>query len=273
MNIHGIKKICENKYETINLWSVHPSGRAFGGHIISKALESALLDSSNIVPNSMSVYFHRPVMNSEKLIFEVSILRKGNSLVTKRISGYQNEQLMVTIDASFDLYVTSIPHNTNFLYQKKLINPQSIPEFISHEKFIKKGMGKQFESFNNFFEIFDIAITQTDDKKRVVRVRIKNEYKDDLLKYSLIAFLSDLFLIESSLVHLNLNFFSKKLHFLASIDHKIFFKSINFNKSIILVSECLSIYNSKVVCIGQILNEDYELLATTIQQGMIKYDK
>lgn len=270
MKLHGIKKLSDSKFEAYNLWSPHPGGRAFGGHIISKALEAALSDSESIIPNSLSVYFHRPVLISEKLCFEVETLREGKSLLTKRIVGYQNNELMVTIEASFAL---SNNEDRVLIYQKRISGLESITNFVNMKEIIKMGQREHIECFGPFFDLFEVEIAQTDDKKRVVRVRIKAGYSDTPMKYSLLAFISDLFLIESSLIHLNLNFFSEKLTFLASVDHKIFFNSAAFTETIILVSECVSIGGSKVLCMGQIYDENLELLATTIQEGMLKYNK
>ncbi|EQB62233.1 acyl- thioesterase ii [Vairimorpha apis BRL 01] len=135
-------------------------------------------------------------------------------------------------------------------------------------EFIKENLGV----LNNSFYI---EVGEFRDNTRQIKITFLNDLKDNNQFSMFVTLLSDLLVVESALLSLNLKLFSKELHKISSIDHNLYFVSCELpkDKTIYYILECSSVKESKANIMGKICTSDGKLICTTSQQALVRLKK
>ncbi|EOB11387.1 Acyl-CoA thioesterase 2 [Nosema bombycis CQ1] len=286
MGFLDINRVSDFEFESDNLWCPFPSYAAFGGQLSAQSLAAGLLTlPDEFFPTLVHTIFVNPGDPSLKIKYQVENLRDGRHLSMRKIKGIQNDKLICLTIMSASIK-DSNPKGFRF-YQERLIPDNYIQmndyifntlhsntkdTQIKNKDLLKKQFNLLIENLGLLNDTFNVELGTTINNRRQVRITILKEIVDKKEFSLLMTLASDLLLVESALIALNLNFFSKELYKACSIDHNInFFKrEIPKSKIVYYIVKCDNVVESKAMIEGKLVDEDGEVLCTTSQQALIR---
>ncbi|KAK6089458.1 hypothetical protein P3W45_001595 [Vairimorpha bombi] len=283
MDFLNLKKTDPNKFEGTKLWSPFPNYPIFGGQLSAQSLCAGLLTvSSDSIPNIVHSIFLNPGNPKKPMEYEVQNIKEGKTLQMINILGRQDGKLVVqtTIccsardmtDKDFENTI-SIPADTYVPIKEYIL--KNLSKMEAPENILKKQYNLLVENLGVLNDSFDIQIGEFVNNKRQIKIVIlKNEVSHHEF-YMFMTLVSDLLIVESALLSLNLNIFSKELYKISSIDHNLYFvgSEIPKSKTIIYILECVNIKESKANIEGKMCTDDGKLVCITSQQALVRFKK
>lgn len=289
MNFLKINKLSETSYESEELWCPFPGYAAFGGQLAAQSLSAGLRTvPEDYLPNLVHTVFLNPGDPKKKIKYEVETLKDGRHLCMREVRGIQDGELVCTSLVS----ASARDSNTReFCYTKEIIvddeyvslNQYVIKSLESLKKsreaegkdardkeFLKKQFTLLMENLGVLNSTFQVEIGSTIRNRRQIRITILREdvTQRDFSLFMTLA--SDLLLVESALISLNLNIFSNELYKACSIDHNLHFIKNKVEKTVYYVVRCDNVIESKAVIEGKLVNSEGEILCLTSQQALIR---
>lgn len=272
MEFLNLKQNGKNKFIGTNLWSPFKGYATFGGQLAAQSLCAGLLTiSSDSLPSILHTLFINPGDPNKPIEYEVEILKNGNSIQMRNIIGRQDGILIVQTCISCSkkeitlkeiLYDVKI-YKDNFISLMKYIDLH----FEENNELRKKQIEFIKENLGVLNNSFYIEVGEFRDNTRQIKITFLNDLKDNNQFSMFVTLLSDLLVVESALLSLNLKLFSKELHKISSIDHNLYFVSCELpkDKTIYYILECSSVKESKANIMGKICTSDGKLICTTSQ--------
>lgn len=267
-----------NKFIGTNFIGPERGIPVYGGQTTAQALSAA---SKNIPENyslqTLFVHFHRPAFTAIEMVYAVEVVREGKTTINKRVTGYQNNKIVLIVDVVFSLPCKSLEFQCkeNKLYAKEyenlevyiknnLSNENSVlpPELLKSFNFLLK--------FEKYFQIL-IASPKENSFRRELKIVLKENYED---KIGILVFLSDLFLMEAPLLifkkHLKKGFIS----FITTSHHNIYFHELKYQNevSFYYVIDCIRLVNGVALCEGYLLDSKKNHIFTAVQEITIKQE-
>ncbi len=252
-------------------------GRVFGGQVLGQALSAArqTVEPARHV-HSFHSYFLREGDSSKPIVYTVDCIRDGRSFTTRRVVAVQKGRPIFNLSASFQLDEQGFTHQDSM---PKVISPDdaiSEKELVQrHSDVIPKPLQKRLVS-NTPIEIrFADPVDPMAEKIRApnhkIWMKANGALPDNpgLHKY-LLAYASDFQLLAASLYpHGAANF--QKLVQIASLDHAMWFhRPVRMDEWLLHSIESPSACGSRALVRGQIFNQSGELVASTIQEGLVR---
>jgi acyl-CoA thioesterase-2 len=254
--------------------------RVFGGQVIGQALVAAqrTVDSDRHV-HSLHGYFMRPGDPKVPIIYEVDRIRDGRSFATRRVVAIQHGHAIFSMSASFQvdedglnfqMDMSDVPQPENLLGEKDLKDQflEKAPEHV-----------KAYWEQKRPIELRPVALDHYMSHKKLepqqnVWVRTTAPIPEDRgLNAAILAYASDMTLLDTSLFPHGRNFFDKGLQ-IASLDHAMWFhRPIKFNDWLLYAQDCPSTSGARGFNRGKIYSRDGVLLASTAQEGLIREHK
>ena len=213
----------DNAFIASELWSPFPSYPAFGGHLVSLSLLSAIL-FANAKPSSVHTYFLSPGEVGTPINFEVKMLREGRTSKIMNVKGYQSNRLVVTSDCLMcnraddsviysdcvgiydDEYVNISDYFTNLWRmcktssciseKKNSLKESSKIQSGSSLSVLDAMIRKMAENYEKLGKYFSLYIGKSNGIKRQFKIVFHDKNCDFSV---LMSFVSDLFLCNSSL--------------------------------------------------------------------------
>lgn len=251
--------------------------RVFGGQVIAQALVSAqrtIADDRHV--HSLHSYFMRPGDPSVPIIYEVDSIRDGASFNTRRVVAIQHGKAIFSLSASFqrdepgldhqvdmpdvpmpedllgegdlkDKYLKNAPENVRRYWERERpieMRPVSLTHYISHEK---------------------LAPVQN------VWVRANGNVPNDRrTQEAVLAYLSDMTLLDTSLFAHGLSVFSNKIQ-AASLDHSMWFhRPYAMDDWMLYAQNSPNASGARGLNNGGIYTRDGVLIASVAQEGLIR---
>lgn len=282
MSFLKINKLSDNSYESEELWCPFPGYAAFGGQLAAQSLLVGLNTvPEDCLPNLVHTLFINPGDPKSKITYEVERLKDGNHLSMREIRGIQNGTLICTSLVSVSKRETN---TREFSYTKEVIVED---EYIPLDEYIKKSLGmtgssdgllkKQFgllvENLGVLNSTFLVEIGSMIRNRRQIRISILREEVGEKEWCLFMTLVSDLLLVESALLSLNVNIFSHELYKACSIDHNLHFIKPNNEKTVYYVVRCDNVVESKAVIEGKLVDGKGDILCLTSQQALIRIKK
>ncbi|HFC04619.1 MAG TPA: acyl-CoA thioesterase II, partial [Rhizobiales bacterium] len=204
--------------------------RVFGGQVIGQALVAANRTvGEGRTAHSLHGYFIRPGDPSIPIVYDVDRYRDGKSFTTRRVGAIQHGQPIFSMAASYHLAEEGFDHQ---LDMPDVPMPQDLPSekdlLAKFEKFMPENMKSYFTRKR------PIELRPTDperylnpkpDASTVQNVWIKASQPlpdDPALHQCVLAYASDMTLLDTSLVPHGRNLFDPEL-MMASLDHALWF--------------------------------------------------
>ena len=256
--------------------NMHPSAfRVYGGQVLAQCVSAAVatVDEQRVL-HSQHAYFLRPGDASKEIVLEVERARDGLSFSSRRVVALQNGKPIFVSTLSFQL------PSTGDDYQPEM--PQvPPPESLPSERELSLEAGNLDESFMiTTGEDLDIRVVEPVDwENPVAREPVLQAWMKTTgpvpdragLHQSLLAYLSDAFLIDVCLIAHGRHFASRDFQ-VASLDHALWFhEDCRADDWLLHTVEAERIGGGRGLARGNFYNRQGRLVATTMQQGVMRF--
>ncbi|MEM9108016.1 MAG: acyl-CoA thioesterase II, partial [Pseudomonadota bacterium] len=203
--------------------------RVFGGQVIAQSLVAAqrtIADDRFV--HSLHAYFMRPGDPEVPIIYEVDRIRDGSSFNTRRVVAIQHGKAIFSLSASFQKDEPGLSHQINM---PDVPMPETlIGEADLKEKYLKNAPDnvRRYWERERPIEMRPVSLTHYISPEKLepvqnIWVRANGTVPDDRrIQAVVLAYLSDMTLLDTSLFAHGLSVFSNKIQ-AASLDHSMWF--------------------------------------------------
>ena len=249
----------------------------FGGQVMGQALSAA---QETVEPerhvHSLHSYFLRPGDSKKPVVYEVEKIRDGRSFSTRRVQAIQNGKAIYYMTASFQV------HEEGFEHQNSMPIVPAPEEIPSYSDFISS---HQVEIADNVRDIFlaekPIEIRPVEQYNWIspekmppvchLWIKANGDLPDDLRIHTyMLAYTSDFHFLPTALMPHGKSHWHANLQ-VATIDHAMWFhRPFRFDDWLLYKTESPSANGGRGLVRGQIFNRNGELVASTMQEGLIR---
>ena len=253
------------------------TNRVYGGQVLGQAIKAAEHTVSDRHVHSIHAYFLRTGDHHAPIIYEVDRSRDGKSFSARRVIAIQHGKPIFTLSASFHIrelggieYQMSMP---------QAASPQTLKDIKEYLGDLDKTTPNKFNLMTNIFAAFDF--------KPVEPLDLEHPYKRDPERHmwlktadklpngsdlhsTILAYISDFSLLDTNLLPHGIHILDQHIQF-ASIDHSIWFhREFKIDEWLLYHCEGISTSGSRGVARGHFYNEQGSLVASTMQEGLIR---
>ncbi len=253
-------------------------GRVFGGQVLGQSLNAAYqtIPEERVV-HSMHAYFILGGNLELPIEYSVEKLRDTGSFSTRRVKASQEGKAIFTMSASFQVKQEFVNHQAEM---PKVPSPDDLKfdfELIEELKEKNPYLYKRLIAIHpNALQFKPVEAHFYSHEKSVEPIRniwfkAHKEFKGNLaIHQQLLALASDYHLLSAAaLPHLE-KVNRSKLTF-TSLDHALYFhRAFKLDDWLLYSIDSPSASNSRGLCRGQIFNQDGLLVASVVQQGLIR---
>jgi acyl-CoA thioesterase II len=252
--------------------------RVFGGQVAGQALVAA----GRTVPperkvHSLHAYFIRPGDPTVPIVYEVDRIRDGRSFTTRRVVGIQHGNAIFALSASFHAVEQGMEHAEPM---PEVPPPQELPTFAER-------IAPYTDQFGPWSRIpRPIDIRYVDDPPWVSRENGPRDARsrvwmradgrlpdDDLLHVCVLAYASDMTLLDSVLTRHGVSWRLDNVKG-ASLDHAMWFhRPFRADEWVLYDCASPSASGSRGLAIGHFFASDGRLVATVVQEGLMRLSK
>lgn len=255
-------------------------GNIFGGQVLGQSLSAA----TQTVPDDRSVhslhgYFLLPGDPKRPIVYKVDCIRDGRSFTTRRVIAIQKGRAIFSLSASFQREETGFEH-------------QAAPPDVPGPDTLKSELERSRESKDRIpesvrtqltcdrpieFRVINPVDPFKPEKKEPVRYawfKTIDVMPDDMAVHKyMLAYASDYGLVATSLYPHGHTFWEPAMQ-VASLDHAMWFHhDFRMDDWLLYVMESPSASGARGFSIGNIYTKDGVLVASTAQEGLIRYRK
>jgi acyl-CoA thioesterase-2 len=281
--------------EKLEVWtyrgfSFHPgSTRAFGGMVAGQALVAA----GRTVPedrhvHSLHAYFLRPGDTAAPLLYTVEPVRDGGSFTTRRVLAVQHGEVIFSLSASFQVAEEGLSYQRPVLdapgpEESAGIGPVNDTVHDAGADPVTPAAQTWYDEFVRRFPV-EVRFPEADGPAWVTImrgeqgpprqrfwVRSRQPLPDDpLVHVSAVTYVSDLFLISSSLPPHALATAGRSV-MAASLDHAVWFHApFRFDDWLFYDQSSSWAAGARALCRGLLYDRSGTLVASVMQEGMIR---
>lgn len=253
--------------------------KVFGGQVIGQGLSAATQTVENRQPHSLHAYFLRPGDASHPINYDVEVIRDGGSFSMRRVVASQFGKQILNMSISFH------QEEAGFEHQDVMPNVPG-PEHFQSELDLYRAHASEIPD-----KIRDLFIADRPIECRVVenqnpfrpRHGIAKRHMwiksvaplpdNQLIHQSMLAYTSDYGFLETALTPHGISIGNRYLN-IASLDHAIWFhRPFKLDEWLLYVADSPYAGGARGFVRGQIFNQKGELVASTAQEGLIRYSK
>lgn len=257
-----------------------PWKRVFGGQVLAQSLSAACQTvGEDRVVHSLHAYFLLTGDISIPIRLEVERVRDGGSFTTRRVVAKQNEEVIFILSASFQKAQEGFTHQIpmpNVIGPELLRSdqelldayPNGLPDSVVESVLTRPFIFKQVESM----------VAKRGEVRppfRHVWLKAKDPVASDDLRIhqQLLTYVSDYNLLSTAILPHTQEVFPKDL-FMASLDHAMWFhRPFRIDDWLLFKIESPSASNSRGLTQGHFFTQDGTLVATVVQEGLIRQKK
>lgn len=250
--------------------------RVFGGQVAAQSLTAV----GRTVPDDRRVhslhgYFIRPGDPKVPIIYEVDRTRDGHSFTTRRVVAIQHGAPIFTMSASFQVDEQGVDHS---VAMPDVPSPHDLPSYAERLAPVREHLSV----WGTMPRPFDVRyVTDPPWASRSsgphpgahtrVWFRADGTLADDPhLQVCLLAYLSDLTLLDSVLINHGLAAGLDRLQ-MASLDHAMWFhRPFRMDDWVLYDTESPSASGARGLGRGHFFGTDGRLLATVVQEGLVR---
>lgn len=251
--------------------------RIFGGQVIAQALVAAQRTVPADRPvHSLHGYFVRPGDPSVPVVYEVKRIRDGGSFTTRIVIAIQHGQAIFTLSASFQRFEEGLDHQAQM---PDVPGPDDLPHgealretILAHatepvRRYWERPRPIEFRpvSFEHYLSEEKLPPHQD------IWVRLAGEVGDDpALNAAILAYLSDMTLLDTSLFAHGLSVFDSRIQ-AASLDHAMWFhRPVRVSDWLLYSQDSPSSSGGRGLTRGSLFSRDGVLVASVAQEGLIR---
>lgn len=250
--------------------------RVFGGQVAAQSLTAA----GRTVPadrrvHSLHGYFIRPGDSKAPIVYEVDRIRDGRSFTTRRVTAIQHGQPIFAMSASFQVDEPGVDHA---LPMPTVEPPGALPGYAERLAPYRDQLAV-WATLPRPFEVRYVTDTPWSARANgpqpgeVTQVWFRADGElphDPLLHVCLLAYMSDLTLLDSALISHGIAAGVDRVQ-LASLDHAMWFhRPISMDDWVLYQTSSPSASGARGLCTGHFFAADGQMLATVVQEGLIR---
>ena len=249
--------------------------RTFGGQVAAHALVAAgrTVDTNKFV-HSLHAYFLRPGDPQSPILYEVDRIRDGRSFATRRVVAIQHGEAIFNLSASFHAVETGVEHSSPM---PASVDPETLPTYKQRYAPIADKLGDWYHRPRplDVRHVEPPARLRTDadshEPRQQVWFRTDGALGDDpLLHACVVAYASDMTLLDSILVPHDLSFDDGSMMG-ASLDHAMWFhRPFRADGWMLYDQESTSAYGGRGLARGEIFTRSGDLVVSVVQEGLIR---
>ncbi|AIU73837.1 acyl-CoA thioesterase II [Hafnia alvei] len=251
--------------------------QVFGGQVVGQALYAA----KQTVPlerniHSFHSYFLRPGDSSQPIIYDVENLRDGNSFSARRVKAVQHGKPIFYMTASFQTaeqgfehqnVMPDVPAPESLKSESEIASNMAhlIPESVREKFTCEKPLEMRPVSFHN------PLMGKVEEPIRNVWFKANGEMPDDpRIHQYLLGYASDFNFLPTALQPHGKGFLEPGMQ-VATIDHSMWFhRPFRLDEWLLYAVESTSASGARGFVRGQFYNRAGELIASTVQEGVIR---
>lgn len=251
--------------------------QVFGGQVVGQALYAA----KQTVPlerniHSFHSYFLRPGDSSQPIIYDVENLRDGNSFSARRVKAVQHGKPIFYMTASFQTaeegfehqnVMPEVPAPESLKSESEIANSMAhlIPESVREKFTCEKPLEMRPVTFHN------PLMGKVEEPIRNVWFKANGEMPDDpRIHQYLLGYASDFNFLPTALQPHGKGFLEPGMQ-VATIDHSMWFhRPFRLDDWLLYAVESTSASGARGFVRGQFYNRAGELIASTVQEGVIR---
>ncbi len=252
-----------------------PHGRVYGGQVLAQSLVAASRTvADGRVIHSLHGYFLRAGDITQSVNYSVDVLRDGRSFSTRRVQGFQNNEPIFSMIASFqdtdpgldhqDAFPSDIPDPETLPSAADLMgsNPHPVAQYWANARpFDMRHVGSPI-----YFSVQGEPVAH-----QAVWIKALGDLPDDpVIHRAALAYASDYTILESIYRRHGIAWSHPGLKS-ASLDHAMWFhRDGRADQWLLYVQESPSAQGGRGLSLGRIFTRDGRLLATVAQEGMVR---
>lgn len=257
------------------------SPNVYGGQVLAQATYAAcqtVVDTKTL--HSLHSYFLHPGNNEFEIVYTVQRIKEGKSFSTRRVIASQRGKEIFVMVASFQIKEEGIEHHTPM---PNVAKPESLTSFSDIFAQLAEKMNIQptgIFAADGPFQFFPVE--HYDPFKPKLRSPLNHTWfktsdiiAPDILMNHLttLVYASDFNLLITALFPHGLSFFTTPMQ-IASLDHAMWFhRPPKTDEWLLYVVEGQNANASRALCSGKIYAENGDLIASTVQEGLIRIIK
>ncbi|MCH2058890.1 MAG: acyl-CoA thioesterase II [Thalassotalea sp.] len=252
----------------------------FGGQVMGQALSAAqeTVEKDRQV-HSLHSYFLRAGDASKPVVYEVEVLRDGRSFSARRIQAIQNGQAIFYMTASFQA------PDQGFEHQDAMPDVPGPDEISSYQDYIVENQHVLTDKIRAKFlaekpitlkpvEKYNWIEPEKMPAKCHMWIKANGDLPDDLRVHKyMLAYTSDFQFLPTALFPHGVSHWRPDMQ-LATIDHTMWFhRSFRFDDWLLYAIDSPTATSGRGLVRGQIFNRQGELVASTMQEGVMRFRK
>ncbi len=253
-----------------------PWKRVFGGQVLAQSLYAAYQSvPDERVLHSMHGYFILTGDIALPIVYEVDRVRDGGSFTTRRVSAIQNGKAIFSMIASFQSRQSGMEHQISM---PNVPPPDALVSDLTLLEAFKDKAPEFYKSFSHPrpiefrpVEKLNPLNPKPQQPYRHVWIKVNGELPDDFRLHQIIlAYASDYNLLSTAtLPHLDAIRMDKL--FLASLDHAMWFhRDFRIDEWLLFALDSPSASNARGFTRGNFFSQDGKLVASVVQEGLIR---
>jgi len=256
------------------------TGVVFGGQVMGQAISAAkeTVDGNKSV-HSFHSYFLRLGKTDRPIVYDVERIRDGKSLSTRRIKAIQNGRAIFYMTASFKAKEYGFEHQSEMPevpapedliseQEMALLHLDMLPESIRDKLVSEKPIEMRPVSFVNPSD------PEIEPAKRFVWFKANGKMPTDIRVHRyLLAYASDFNFLPTALQPHGVSFISPGMQ-VVTVDHSMWFHhDFRLDEWLLYVVESPVASDGRALVKGHFYTRDGKLVASTIQEGLIRQRK
>ena len=252
------------------------SPQVFGGQVLGQALMAAYSTIEGREVHSLHSYFLRRGDFNLPIVYQVDRSRDGNAFSSRRVIAVQNGEQIFTFAASFQVPEEGMDHQATM---PVVPPPESLHDADQPAADILAKLPEKIRSFLMRERPFEFRRVEPVDLLHPVasaplqHVWFRTVDKlpdDDQLHRCLLAYISDYNLLNTATLPHSDSYRTGNL-FMASIDHAMWFhRKFRVDEWLLYAMDSPSASGARGLARGMIFTRDGRLVASTIQEGLIR---
>jgi acyl-CoA thioesterase-2 len=249
----------------------------FGGQVMGQALSAAQETmAENRFVHSLHSYFLRPGNASLPVVYEVEVIRDGASFSTRRVQAIQNGKAIFYMTASFQHAEQGFDHQDSM---PNVAAPESLSSFTDYlkdnQEHIPEALRQKFLAEKPIdirpVQQYNWLAPKPTNSIHQVWIKANGQLSDDLRMHTyLLAYTSDFHFLPTALLPHGASHWQPNFQ-IATIDHAMWFhRPFRFDDWLLYCMDSPSASNGRGLVKGQIYDQKGRLVASTMQEGVIR---
>ncbi len=253
--------------------------RVFGGQVIAQALAAAnrTVDPSRVA-HSLHAYFLLAGDPKAPIVYDVDRIRDGRSFTTRRVVAIQHGRAIFSLAASYQKTEDGPEHQLSVA--PDVPRPDEVPgDEVWRQRFearLPPGLDREWMPMNLLEARPTSSLVTladgTEMRLPAVWMRVRGQLPDDLPTHqAALAYASDFSLLQAALGVHGYAVYDPSLQ-VASLDHGLWFhRPFRADQWLLYAQRSPIARNARGFCSGELFTEDGVLVASAVQEGLIRF--